>query len=305
MSEALSVHTPSGLTSRLTVLTLPPQLCEHVSWLEQSFPAADHASPDCQRAARRGLEGRIEGLASVFAQAASAVRDGQAVVLRGLPAECTAMVVAVASAIGPVAQDHPDFPLVDDLEPKPGADEATRFGHRSVALTPHTDGSTRSVPPEVLVLACVHNADPVGGGESILIHVDDVAAALGSTDTELLGEPRYPTLNVPSEAGATPTLAGVLVRRADGRLTVRYFDKALEAGIASDLTAEVPSAAHLDALGRFTATVRDPAMQTRFRLDTGDMLIINNSVFLHGRTAITRNVHRHLKRLLTKLDPVA
>lgn len=95
--------------------------------------------------------------------------------------------------------------------------------------------------------------------------------------------------------------ASVLARRADGRLTVRYRDEALDAGIASDLAPEVPSTAHVDALRRFTATVREPTMQTRVRLETGGMLIIDNIPFLHGRTEIAANAIRHLKRLYTKL----
>lgn len=300
----LSIHTPSGATNRLTVLPLPPGLREHVAWLEQFFPAADFPSPDRQCAARHGLEERVDGLTSVLAKAAAAARDDQAVVLRGLPAESTAMVVAVASAIGPVVPTRPDRPLIDDLAPKPGADDQpTRLGDLRVALTPHTDNSSMPNPPEILVLAFVHNADPDSGGESTLTHVDDIAAALDGTDVELLQEPRYPSLNVPTDTGRTPTLTSVLARRADGRLTARYRDEALDGGIASDLAPEAPSAAHLDALHRFTTTVREPTRQTRVRLDTGDMLIIDNTRFLHGRTEISPNVHRHLKRLYTRRDP--
>ncbi|MGW2514114.1 TauD/TfdA family dioxygenase [Streptomyces scopuliridis] len=292
------------MTNRLTVLTLPPQLREHISWLEQSFAAADYPDPARQDAVRTELASRVEGLSTVLAQAASAVRDDQAVVLTGLSAQSTAMVVAVASAIGPVVPSRPDRPLIDDLKPKPGADEqTTRLGDLRVAQTPHTDNSTMTAPPEVLALACVHNGTPDSGGESILTHVDDVVAALDDTDVELLQEPRYPSLNVPTDAGRTPTLTSVLARRADGRLTARYRDAALEAGITSDLAPETPGTTHVDALRRFTATVRDPARQTRVRLDTGDMLVIDNARFLHGRTEIEANAVRHLKRLFTKLNP--
>ncbi|MGW3957816.1 TauD/TfdA family dioxygenase [Streptomyces sp. NPDC004752] len=303
MSTALPIHTPSGMTDRLTVLTLPPQLRAHVSWLEQSFTATDYPDPARQNAARTELVDRVEGLATVLAGASSAVRDDQAVVLRGLPAESTAMVVAVASAIGPVVPSRPDRPLIDDLKPNPAADEQTRTGDLRVALTPHTDNSSVSAPPEVLLLAFVHNGTPDSGGESTLTHIDDVADALDDTDVELLQEPRYPSLNVPTDTGLTPTLTSVLTRRTDGRLTVRYRDEALAAGIASDLAPETPSTAHVNALHRFTATVREPARQTRVRLDTGDLLIIDNSRFLHGRTEIEADAVRHLKRLYTQLNP--
>lgn len=302
MPTALPIHTAPGMTNRLTVLTLPPQLREHVSWLEQSFAAADYPDPACQNAVRTELADRVEDLATVLAQAGSAVRDDQAVVLRGLPAQSTAMVVAVASALGPVVPSRPDRPLIDDIKPNPNADKSTRTGDLRVALTPHTDNSTMSTPPEILVLAFVHNGTPDSGGESTLTHVDDVAAALDGTDVELLQEPRYPSLNVPTDAGRTPTLTSVLARRTDGRLTVRYRDAALEAGIASGLAPETPSTAHIDALRRFTAAVREPATQTRVRLDTSDMLIIDNARFLHGRTEIQANAVRHLKRLYTKLN---
>ncbi|MER6523915.1 TauD/TfdA family dioxygenase [Streptomyces sp. NPDC001508] len=303
MSTALPLHTPSGMTNRLTVLTLPARLSAHMAWLDQSFTAADYHDPARQDAARAELSGRVEGLATVLEQAASAVRDDQAVVLRGLPAQSTAMVVAVASAIGPVVPSRPDRPLIDDIKPDVNAGEQTRIGDLRVALTPHTDNSTMPAPPEILALAFVHNGTPDSGGESTLTHIDDIAAALDDTDVELLQEPRYPSLNVPTDAGRAPTLTSVLARRADGRLTVRYRDAALDAGIASTLAPETPSPAHLSALHRFTTTVREPARQTRARLDTGDMLIIDNARFLHGRTEIAANAVRHLKRLYTRLNP--
>jgi TfdA family taurine catabolism dioxygenase TauD len=300
MSEELPVHTPPSIPNRVTVLTLPPRLGEHVSWLEKTFPAEAYDLPERQRTARRALEQRVDGLAPVLAQTASAVRGEQAVVLRGLPTESTAMVVAVASAAVPVVRAHPAGPLVDDLKPKPDPDELTRFADRRDGLTPHTDSSAMPNPPAVLALAFVHNTDPDGGGESTLAHIDDVAAALDGTDIELLRALRYPVLDPPTDTNRTPTLISILDRRADGRLTARYWDVILDAGIASPLAPEVPSAPHLGALRQFTAAVCDPAVQTRVRLDSGDMLILDNTRFLHGRTPISPDVRRHLKRLFLK-----
>ncbi|MFE3280343.1 TauD/TfdA family dioxygenase [Nocardia sp. NPDC059239] len=304
MTTPLAIHNPSSGIDRLTALDLPSTLHHHISWLDKAFPAADFPSPEHQDRARRALEERVDGLASLLSRATTAIHDDHAVVLRGLPAESTAMVVAITSAVGPVVPSRPDRPLIDDIRPTPGEEDkqSTRLGDRRVALTPHTDNSTMSTPPAVLALAFVRNDDPDSGGESTLTHIDDVAAALDTTDVELLCEPRYPSLNVPTDAGRTPTLTSVLTRHNDGRLTARYRDEALDAGIASSHAPDSPSNAHLDALRRFTSTVRDPARQTRVRLESGDLLIIDNTRFLHGRTEISPHARRHLKRLYTQLS---
>jgi alpha-ketoglutarate-dependent taurine dioxygenase len=303
MTSALPIHVPAGVVDRIAVIDLLSNLADHVPWLESSFPAGDFADHDRQRAVRAELARRVEGLAGVLDEAASAVRHGRAVVLRGLPAESTAMVVAVTSAVGPVVATRPDRPLIDDLAPKPGGDDGCiRLGDLRVALTPHTDNSTMTTPPEVLVLAFVYNSDPTGGGESTLTHIDDVAAALDGADVELLRDKRYPSLNVPTDARLVPTVTSVLDRRADGCMTVRYRDEALTAGVASERAPVTPSPAHVDALARFTERVRDRNLQTRVRLDTGCVLMIDNARFLHGRTEISPNVPRHLKRLYTRLS---
>lgn len=297
----LHTHSGAGLAKRMTIIELPDGLTTHSAWIQDTFPADHHADPERQQEARAGLCARISGLSDLLDEAAAAVRAANAVVLRGVPAINESMLVALASAVGPVVVARPDLPLVDDLAPKGDSDESTRSGDRRDALNPHTDNSTAVTPPEVLVLAFVHNSDPAGGGESTLVHVDDVAESMvDSKDLDLLQESVFPSLNVPTDLGLTPTVTSVLYRRPDGTLGARYRDAALDAGIASDLALATPTAVHLEALRRFTARVLDPGIHTRVRLDTGDMLIIDNSRFLHGRTEISANAPRHLKRLYTR-----
>lgn len=280
------------------------QLAAAVGWLQQQWTLADLHDPAAQAAASAALTGQIPQLEPLLGRARHMVDTAGAAILRGVPAESDAMLVTVSRLLGPVQVIRPGLPLVDDLRPAAGETSATRNADSRRPLSPHTDSSVLPGAPEFfLVLGCVCNSDPAGG-ESTLIFVDEVARELSRRGAgnalALLHDRVFPNLNVPAEAGRAPVTTAVLGRRDRGTLVARFRHEALQAGLESPAAEVAPSPAHRQALADFTDAVLSPGMQRRVRLAAGDVLMADNGRVMHGRTAISPGVRRHLKRTFAR-----
>lgn len=261
---------------------------------ERAFPPDTLREHDAQARALGALVELVPALGEILRRARAQVDDIGAVILRGVPLEHDSALVALAGHFGHVTVNRPDWPLVDDIAPR---DDATRQGPSTGRgqLTPHTDSSAIERPEDFLLLGCLFNSDPAGGGESILVFLDDVLERLDAEDVALLEDETFPTVQ-PHEPEAVPTTIAVLRRRADGRHTIRYRAEALEAGLASPRAEISPSRRHRDALRRIVETIESGGVQRHTRLAAGDLLVLDNARVMHGRTAISAGVRRHLKR---------
>jgi hypothetical protein len=277
-------------------------------WLEERWTLEDLHDPARQAQASAALTQRVPGLGSLFTQVRDTVARAGAAVLRGVPTESDMMLVTISSWLGAVQVIRPGLPLVDNLRPAAGAAEVTRNADSRHQLSPHTDSSILAGAQDfILILGCVGNSDPAGGGESILVFVDEVAHELRrrghSGALTLLQDHVFPNLNVPADAGQVPVTTAVLGRRPDGALVTRFRDEALRAGLASPEAEVMPTPLHRRALREFTAAVLSPSAQRRIRLTEGDMLMVDNGRVMHGRSAISYGVRRHLKRTFAKRAP--
>jgi len=197
-------------------------------------------------------------------------------VLTDCPRDVNA-VQAVADSIGYVR--HTIFGGLFEFEANEGmADSA----YTPKELRPHTDGTYSHDAPGVQLLLCVdYNAE---GGESIMVDGARIAAELQAKQPQVHADltrigvtglykgdgvelrARRPILRL-DETGA---LAQVSFNNYD-RDTVRLADddmRALYAGIRA-----------------FDGLANDPAMQWRYTLEPGDMLVFDNWRVLHGRGA--------------------
>lgn len=162
----------------------------------------------------------------------------------------------------------------------------------------HTDSQYREYPEEAFALACLHRAR-CGGGESLVLTMDQILEALrempeGERHEQVLREEKVPF--------AVPTIFNTqrdeqvewveaLIFNGD---TMRYRRDTLEAGLRN--SGLKLSTALTEALAAVEKAIHQNKQLSRFYLEDGDVLVIDNLRVLHGRTAFT-DWERHLLRV--------
>ncbi|HCF0007577.1 TPA: TauD/TfdA family dioxygenase [Pseudomonas aeruginosa] len=150
----------------------------------------------------------------------------------------------------------------------------------------HTDGAFLDTPEQLCSLQCVRNARE--GGETLL-------ASAGLAFERL--RRRMPTKHLGLLRGDALTI--VRKHQSSTQPVFRLNGEAL--GIKfrqNDGAAEVvehPVA--VEAFAELVAALEDPACQLRIKLEPGEILVLDNTAVLHGRTAFCANELREMRRL--------
>ncbi|MFJ4878370.1 TauD/TfdA family dioxygenase [Streptomyces sp. NPDC088745] len=161
------------------------------------------------------------------------------------------------------------------------------------ALAPHTDRAGPPGPPHFLALLCVRPAPT--GGASLLISATTVHDRLAARHPGQLA-----ALYADFHFGAEPGLArtGPVFARHDSRLAVHYNRHQIERGHHA---AGVPlGEARTRALDAFDGVLADQDLALRVPLRRGDLLLLDNTAVLHGRTAFTDHPDPSRRRCLTR-----
>lgn len=209
-----------------------------------------------------------------------------ALIVSGVDVESDDALLALAGQLGEPSPAG-NRGLIHDVAPRP-LEEQRDVSTTRDEFALHTDSTPLVHPHDYVLLGC-QVASPDGGGESRLVHLEALGAALGDEVLDTLAEPVFPfPLNDPAE--------GTGVRRAavlEGRERIRYRRDALDRGIALEGIDEGPRRA-LEALDDVLA---DESLQVAFTLEPGEVLVLDNRRVLHGRTAIRPGAERVLRRL--------
>ncbi|MFJ3901419.1 TauD/TfdA family dioxygenase [Streptomyces sp. NPDC090025] len=161
--------------------------------------------------------------------------------------------------------------------PGPGApDTAPRDGD-DLTLRPHMDRGEGPRPPRLLALLCVRPA--AEGGESLLASGPALYDRLAAERPDVLRE-----LGRDFRFGRGPGFDRVrpVFRLDGGTLTVHYNRYWVLRG--QEETGRPFDEGRRDALRALDGLLRDPALVLRLPLRRGDLLLVNNSAVLHGRT---------------------
>ncbi|MFH8259208.1 TauD/TfdA family dioxygenase [Streptomyces roseolus] len=155
-------------------------------------------------------------------------------------------------------------------------DPAALHGDAQVLL-PHMDRGERQEPPRLLALLCIRPASH--GGESLLASGPALYERLAAEQPEALR-----ALHLNHHFGAGPDFDRVRpVFRHEGRtLRVHYNHYWIRRGQEETGTPFGPE--QLSALHTMETLLQDPAMVMSLPLRRGDLLLVNNSAVLHGRT---------------------
>lgn len=270
------------------------------------YPFSDEelGNPDNQQTVRNALQRDISELATLVAEAQQHLHTHAAIVFRGFPVSSNVALIGLLSLFGlPTSNGNgrPHEQLVYEVSPDDAATGPANLSKGRAAQLPHTDSPVRENPHAFLALACVVG-DPDGGGLSTIVHVDDIVAALDAQDggetTRLLQDPIFPYLDAPLYLDEAPVLAAVLTKQSDGRWDARFRDDVLLAGF--ERHPQHADAAHRSAVDSFISVLGRAELTATFRLTPGDVLLADNTRVLHGRTEITGDQPRQVKRI--KLD---
>lgn len=162
------------------------------------------------------------------------------------------------------------------------------------ALAPHTDGTFLEQPPPRFVLSC-SDSDHGGAGASTLIDVDALVAAAPEWVVETLSTTHYRFLKTYDGDLTDSYITSVLTRRADGAWLIRWRADHLNrpAQPLSDSVERHPLADEAIAWVVDHLPTVEPVERTLVR---GELMLIPNGRYLHGRTALSPSSRRRLLR---------
>ncbi|HET9894100.1 MAG TPA: TauD/TfdA family dioxygenase [Streptosporangiaceae bacterium] len=227
------------------------------------------------------------------------VREEGILLLERAVVEPDAAIAALLTSMGyvdPLGNGSPPK-LVFDVAAKANAADGSYSGQGtyigSGESLPHTDSSNFPMPHAHVALACVR-AQRGSGGESMIVSAASIAETLAKNEQakylELLAEPIYPFMSGWRSSDEV-VFAPVLWRDAD-RWATRYAPQLVTEGAGlHPIDAE-----HSAALAEFSQLTASPDLITEFMMEPGDVLIIDNRRWLHGRREFDPESKRLLKR---------
>ncbi len=212
----------------------------------------------------------------------------------GFPTDGNSALIALANALGDIIPlgRLAQHPLEDDfvyrVECKDDglvlSDGSLVHSTAPAAFACHTDGFGSGEPPQLVLLLCVR--PDLDGGDTVLVRLDDVLPELSAQDINLLRQAVYPN---------GTTRVSILFDLENGKTGCRFNLKDLLFCVE-----RVPGGVDepaLEASQRFSDVAESLCQKAQFKLLKGDCLVIGNKKVLHGRTAISKDSGRLLKRV--------
>jgi gamma-butyrobetaine dioxygenase len=218
----------------------------------------------------------------------AAVRRHGVARLRGVPRDSGA-VCRVAELFGYVRETNYGrwFDVRSMVEP-------SNLAYTNLGLQAHTDNPYRDPVPTLQLLACLQNS--VQGGHSMVVDGFSVAARLQheNPDAFRLLAGHAARFEYAGSAGVRlRSKRPVIELGPDGELLAVRFNNRSAAAPTDVPYAAMP--AYYAALRRFAELVEDPAQAQEFRLDPGELFIVDNTRVLHARTALSGSGARWLQ----------
>jgi gamma-butyrobetaine dioxygenase len=216
------------------------------------------------------------------------------IIFTGVPTE-SKTVLKVGSVFGFVRDTN--FGAYFDVRSVP---DACDLAYTSIFLDPHTDNPYRSPVPGVQLLHCLGNE--TSGGLSTLVDGFAAAEALRAQDPQGFGILARTPVRFRFRAADTELVRSASPIELDGtwRIEAINFSPRLD---YVPLLRPQELAAYFGARRAFDHLLRAPKFEIRFRLDSGDLMMMDNRRLLHGRTAFDpREGLRHLQGCYIDID---
>lgn len=194
-------------------------------------------------------------------------------------------IAAVVALFGFVRETN--YGRVFDVRARP---DPANLADTPLALAAHTDNAYRDPVPTLQLLLCRTN--DVAGGQSRVVDGFAAARALDRAAFDLLAD--HPARwSYAGSAGVRLSARRPMIELGpDGELrAVRHNDRATA---PLDAPFELVPACYAAARA-FAAAIENPAMGATFRLEPGELFIVDNTRVLHARTAFTGGGDRWLQ----------
>lgn len=170
--------------------------------------------------------------------------------------------------------------------------DPNNVAYTALPLTPHTDNPYRDPVPSLQLLHCLSSSDI--GGDSTVVDGFCVANALRDREPdkfELLTTipVRFRFSDKDTELEAEVTLISFSLR---GEVAVVRLNSPTASPLDFDSELMEP---FYDAYRVFSLMLESPEFQIRFKLDPGDLYIVDNTRVMHGRTGFSGEGNRHIQ----------
>lgn len=165
----------------------------------------------------------------------------------------------------------------------------TNLAYTGLGLGAHTDNPYRDPTPTLQLLHCL--ASSAGGGENTLVDSFRVAQELTDEERDLLA--RHP-VRFRYADDETELEAEVPVISLDAHGVVQAVHFNTRSAQAFQLPPDVMPR-YYAAYQRFGRLLDDERYRIQFKLDPGDLFIVDNLRVLHGRTGYSEAGERHLQ----------
>lgn len=190
--------------------------------------------------------------------------------------------------------------LVYRIEHSAQTPPASRYYSKSnIGGDIHTDGTyIHTVPPFYVGLVCLEQA--TYGGESILVDGRRIYAELRSKSPDALHflEREY-HFDCDGQVPSRKTIQRQIIRNTACSLQIQYLRQYIEVGHRRVCVPLEPGAVRsLDILDELLGREE---FRCIYKLRRGEMIVLNNHIMLHGRTAFTDGHERRSKRLFIRL----
>jgi hypothetical protein len=208
------------------------------------------------------------------------------VVLRGLPAgpdhRAIDALMRALEALPPDGKLDFDFVRVRPDQSE-NSETGTRFSRTHLALPPHTDSTAIENPHSVVAFQMVHS-DQHGGGQSMVVLVQEVLEHLDDETLGLLRTARFPF---------GKDVSFPILWSSFGSPSIRYYRAQVDWAMTARGAAIEPIAPICEALDKVLAEL---APRRLFSVGDGEVLLLNNHKVLHGRTGMPANSDRLMYR---------
>ena len=151
----------------------------------------------------------------------------------------------------------------------------------------HTDCAEYNEPPDTILLLCENPSET--GGESFVIHIDEIKAQLSNLEIFNLGTKAYPFRNY---------YYPIITLESEDKLNIRYNRTMID--FTLQLTDIKLEEKYIHLMDKLDQIINDSKYV--FKLNKGECLITSNKTILHGRAAFPPTEKRLMKRIRLYLN---